>query len=175
VHAALTAARPLLRDQRVDARSSFDVDDDSGAPLRGSIAALERAVLNLIVNAVQAMEGQSNAKELHVEVSGSKAQGGFLLMVTDTGPGFPPGLESRAFERFVTTKPPGKGTGLGLWIVRETVAQFGGSVTVEAASGRGACVRLHFPLSSVDGVEDTAPARAESHRSTRSARVGTAA
>jgi signal transduction histidine kinase len=145
VESALTAARPLLRDQQVTAKASFDLAGDASALLEGSTTALERAVLNLIVNAVQAMEGQRQDKELRIEVSGGPATGEYVLLVADTGPGFPQGLETRAFERFFTTKPPGKGTGLGLWIVRETVGQFGGSVAVEAAPGRGARIRVTFP------------------------------
>jgi len=168
VETALTAARPLLRDQHVVGKASFDVADDSAAVVQGSPAALERALLNLIVNAIQAMEGQREDKEVHVEVSGGESQGEYALVVTDTGPGFPSEVESRAFERFFTTKPPGKGTGLGLWIVRETVSQFGGSVAVEAGPGRGARIRLRFPCPQVPA--HAAPMPALSHASAASLR-----
>ncbi len=145
VEAALQAAGPLLRDQQVAATASFDVPDLERATLSGSAAALERAVLNIIVNAIQAMAGQEQ-KTLQVEVAAEAAQGILTLIVTDNGPGFTSVSASRAFERFFTTKPPGKGTGLGLWIVRETVAQFAGTVTAGAAPAGGARIRLQFPL-----------------------------
>ena len=104
-------------------------------------------MLNLIVNAVQAMEGQADDKTLHLVVSGGNGAGSLSLTVADNGPGFTTESSARAFERFFTTKPPGKGTGLGLWIVRETVTAFGGSVQVEPAFGRGAKIRLTLPLS----------------------------
>jgi signal transduction histidine kinase len=146
VEAALRSAGPLLRDQQVAAHAVFDVPDPDVATLSGSAAALERAVLNIIVNAIQAMSEQKQEKTLRVEVAANAADRELTLLVTDTGPGFTPASEARAFERFFTTKPPGKGTGLGLWIVRETVAQFGGTVAAEAAPGRGARIRLQFPL-----------------------------
>jgi signal transduction histidine kinase len=146
VQAALTAASPLLRDQYVTATTSVDTPDDEMPCLVGSAAGLERAVLNLVVNAVQAMEGQTEEKTLSLAVSGGRANGSLALVVADNGPGFTTESGARAFERFFTTKPPGKGTGLGLWIVRETVTAFGGSVTVDPGTDRGAQIRLTFPL-----------------------------
>jgi signal transduction histidine kinase len=145
VEAALTAAGPLLRDQKVLAKAVFDVAGE-GLALHGSAGALERAVLNIVVNSIQAMAGQVEAKTIRLEVSAVGAPRGLSLVITDNGPGFSPASAARAFERFFTTKPPGKGTGLGLWIVRETVAQFGGTVEIEAAADRGARIRLQFPL-----------------------------
>jgi signal transduction histidine kinase len=133
-------------------KATFAGADDGHMTLHGSAAALERAVLNLVVNAVQAMEGQQQERRLQLDVSGSAASGRCQLVVADSGPGFPAGTEARAFERFYTTKPPGKGTGLGLWIVRETVASFGGTVVVESAGERGARIRLQFPLTGSSGV-----------------------
>jgi signal transduction histidine kinase len=146
IDAALTSTGPLLRDQHVKVSTVVDVADGPLPWLQGSGAALQRAVLNLVVNAVQAMEGQVEDKEIKLVVSGSAAAGSLTLVIADSGPGFTNESSARAFERFFTTKPPGKGTGLGLWIVRETVAAFGGSVQVESSSGRGARIRLVFPL-----------------------------
>ena len=146
VAAALTAASPLLRDQHVTVSTAIDVTDREIPPLRGSAAALERAVLNLIVNAVQAMEGQADDKALRLLVTGGTGAGSLSLLVADSGPGFTSESSARAFERFFTTKPPGKGTGLGLWIVRETISAFGGSVRVEPQTARGGQIQLVLPL-----------------------------
>ena len=151
VTAALTAASPLLRDQHVTVSTAIDVTDREVPQLVGSAAALERAVLNLIVNAVQAMEGQAEDKTLRLLVSGGTGAGRLALLVADNGPGFTSESSARAFERFFTTKPPGKGTGLGLWIVRETVTAFGGSVQVDPAAERGARISLLLPLASAMG------------------------
>ena len=118
------------------------------------------------MNAVQAMEGQARPKVLRVRLgtesvararapTGARrngadgAAGAITLDIEDTGPGFPIGAETQAFERFFTTKPPGRGTGLGLWIVRETVAAFGGSVHADRGANGGAVVRLAFPIAKV--------------------------
>ena len=118
------------------------------------------------MNAVQAMEGQTRPKVLRIRLgTGNGApmavepeprangarSGAITLDVEDTGPGFPVGAETQAFERFFTTKPPGRGTGLGLWIVRETVAAFGGTVHADRGAEGGACVRLAFPIAKVMG------------------------
>ena len=145
IDAALTSTGPLLCDQHVTVSSAIDVPDDPPPSLQGSGAALQRAALNLVGNAVQAMEGQPQDKEIKLVVSGSTVTGSLSLLIADSGPGFTSESSARAFERFFTTKPPGKGTGLGLWIVRETVAAFGGSVSVEPHSGRGARIRLCSP------------------------------
>jgi len=167
VQSALTAARPLLRDQAVVVKASLDVADDGSTTLYGSAAALERAVLNLVVNAVQAMEAQAEERRLQLDVTGSVAAARCVLVVRDSGPGFPAGTEDRAFERFYTTKPPGKGTGLGLWIVRETVAMFGGTVVVEPTVQRGATIRLEFPLGRAIGPGTDAPAQTRLRTSPR--------
>lgn len=73
------------------------------------------------------------------------------LDVEDTGPGFPAGAETQAFERFFTTKPAGRGTGLGLWIVRETVAAFGGTASADRGAEGGAVVRLSLPVADAVG------------------------
>jgi signal transduction histidine kinase len=174
VDAAVTTARPLLREQHVD----VSVDSPVELPdLRGSGQRLERALLNLVMNAVQAMEGQQRPKAVRIRVradvspaaatNGSQSNGNpskgsaskgtpsngsqaarVTLDVEDTGPGFPPGAEIQAFEQFYTTKPAGRGTGLGLWIVRETVATFGGTVAADRGAEGGAIVRLSFPIES---------------------------
>lgn len=160
VMGALTAASPLLRDQHVTVSSTIEVTDSEVPLLQGSAAALERAVLNLIVNAVQAMEGQSEDKGLKLLVTGGTATGSLSLLVEDSGPGFTSEAGARAFERFFTTKPPGKGTGLGLWIVRETVTAFGGAVEVERVPGRGARIRILLPLAAPGSSSVERPERA---------------
>ncbi len=148
VDSALATARPLLREQHVTVDLSAN-----GQPLpaiQGSAQRLERAVLNLVMNAVQAMEGQARPKIIRLRVRTESANGSgpvaLILDVEDTGPGFPPGAEAQAFDRFFTTKPAGRGTGLGLWIVRETAAEFGGTASTDRGADGGAVVRLRFPI-----------------------------
>ncbi|WP_444464468.1 ATP-binding protein [Rhodobacter capsulatus] len=107
---------------------------------------LENALMNLAVNARDAMEGVGE-----ITVTTRRAEDGFVeLAVSDTGAGIPPELLDQVFEPFFTTKPVGKGSGLGLSMVYGFVRQSGGTVTIESAPGAGTCVRLRLP-------ESTAP------------------
>lgn len=106
--------------------------------------ALLRAFRNLVKNAVEAMLESSDEGRLTVRLAAPQA-GSVEVSIADTGPGLPPGAESRIFEPDFTTKS--RGTGLGLALVRQTVRRAGGDVTARSASGGGAefVVRLPAP------------------------------
>ena len=112
--------------------------------IRGFASRLEQIVLNLVINAVQAMEGRGGPRIVRVTSGGNVTQ--VWLSVEDTGPGFAPGVAERIFDRFFTTKPVGKGTGLGLWIAREIITEHGGTVTAENRAEGGARFLLRFPI-----------------------------
>lgn len=101
---------------------------------------MERLVINLCANAIDAME---NGGELRVTLT--QNPGGVVLGVQDTGSGIPPEVQSHMFEPFFTTKERGKGTGLGLSLVKETAAAHGASIEVESEIGKGTAIRLTFP------------------------------
>jgi len=112
---------------------------------------VENAILNLAINARDAMRGGG---ELIIEtrnVAGNALpfDGGgsefVLLSVTDTGDGMPPEVIERAFEPFFSTKEPGRGTGLGLSTVYGFAVQSGGHAAIESAMGRGTTVSLYLP------------------------------
>ena len=113
---------------------------------------LENAVLNLAVNARDAMNGRGEitvrayTATLENEEVGHCAAGDYVaLSVKDTGCGMTPEVAERVFEPFFTTKPLGKGTGLGLSQVFALVRQLGGEVGIETAPGRGSTVTLFLP------------------------------
>ena len=112
-------------------------------PLRGNPDELLQVFVNLVTNAMQAMEGQGT-----LTVSTSTVNGSIRATVKDSGPGIPQHLLGKIFDPFFTTKEQGKGTGLGLHIVRDIVIRSGGRVTVESAPGKGACFILELPVSS---------------------------
>jgi signal transduction histidine kinase len=122
-------------------------------------AQFEAAILNLAINARDAME---NGGKLTIatapapENAGGFAasQRGVMVTVADTGTGMPPEVVERIFEPFYTTKDVGKGSGLGLAQVWGFVTQSDGQVTVESALGRGTSFSLLLPLSELA----TAPA-----------------
>jgi signal transduction histidine kinase len=101
---------------------------------------LEQVVINLVINACDALEGRDGGTlELRTQVR----DGAVELLVIDNGPGVPESLREKIFEPFFTTKPPGKGTGLGLSISHSIVRRHGGRMELRSEPGRTeVCVRL---------------------------------
>ena len=104
---------------------------------------LLQVFVNLVTNAVQAMEGHGT-----LTVSTTSANGAVRATVGDTGPGIARHLIGKVFDPFFTTKEQGKGTGLGLHIVRDIVTRCGGQVTVESTPGQGAAFTVTLPAAS---------------------------
>ena len=104
---------------------------------------LHQIFVNLIINAVQAMNARG-----HLTLS-TGVEGGYLTVtIQDTGPGIAPQDLARVFAPFFTTKERGSGTGLGLYIVRTIVNKYGGTIEPVSQSGNGTTFRIQFPLSS---------------------------
>lgn len=100
---------------------------------------IEQVVMNLVVNARDAMP---NGGRIRLEVVQEADH--VELRVSDTGTGIPEQVRARMFEPFYTTKEPGKGTGLGLAVVRSIVEQAGGRIEVETSVGVGTLFRIQF-------------------------------
>lgn len=118
--------------------------------IRADRSELENAILNLALNARDAMPAGGNlvieSRNVTAEHAGLSPDGEFVLIsVSDTGDGMPPEVLERAFEPFFTTKEPGRGTGLGLSSVYGFAEQSGGHVTIDSAPGRGATINLYLP------------------------------
>jgi two-component system C4-dicarboxylate transport sensor histidine kinase DctB len=105
-------------------------------------AGLRQVVLNLLQNALDAVEGQP---ERRVDVVTARLGERVSLLVEDSGPGVPHDVLARLFEPFVTSKPVGRGTGLGLYITRVIVHRAGGVVQVASKPGAGTVVRVELP------------------------------
>lgn len=108
--------------------------------VRGDRDLLHQVLVNLLVNALQAMEGM---KERRVEIRVADDGERVALEVEDSGPGVPGDLFDRVFEPFFTTKP--EGTGLGLALARGIVQELGGRLELESAEGGGALFRVVLP------------------------------
>ncbi|WP_224249319.1 response regulator [Hyalangium gracile] len=118
---------------------------------------LENVVLNLAINARDAMQGagkltiEADNAELdahHAQLHPDVTPGQYVrLSITDTGCGMPPEVLERVFEPFFTTKPEGRGTGLGLSMVYGFVQQTGGHIKIYSEVGRGTTIQIHFPRS----------------------------
>ncbi len=114
------------------------------------VSQLENAIINLVMNARDAMEGHAGAIKIRtwnqrVTRSDGRRQDMVALEVIDHGSGMSQAIKSRVFEPFFTTKHTGSGSGLGLSMVYGFVRQSGGRVEIESAPGQGTTVRLHLP------------------------------
>ncbi len=105
--------------------------------LQMDVEKMKQVVINVVRNAFEAMPGGGD-----VMVESGVVDGQARLVVRDTGPGLPEGVD--VFQLFVTTKP--KGTGLGLSIVQQIVLQHGGDIAVASEAGKGATFTISLPL-----------------------------
>jgi signal transduction histidine kinase/CheY-like chemotaxis protein len=132
---------------------------------------LQQVVLNLLVNAEQALLEERGQGHVRIRTShsahkaGSHNPGRILLEVSDDGPGIPPVIASRIFEPFFTTKPPGVGTGLGLSIVYGIVQQHGGEVTFENQPRAGVKFLVELPVLAVPAADRSAASSPRGDRS----------
>ena len=110
-------------------------------PVRGKTEELLQVFVNLVTNAIQAMEGRGT-----LTLSTASANGFVQATIKDTGPGIPRSNLGRIFDPFFTTKEQGKGTGLGLHIVRDIVTHYGGHVKVESTVGQGTTFTVSLPV-----------------------------
>lgn len=102
---------------------------------------LKQVVINLVMNAVHAMNG-NGLVTLATRVSDDRK---LLLQVKDNGPGIPFELQEQVFAPFFTTKPEGEGTGLGLYICQNIIREHGGTIVLESSPGEGTTFSIHLP------------------------------
>ncbi|HJP69085.1 MAG TPA: PAS domain S-box protein [Sphingomicrobium sp.] len=143
--------RPLLRNVLGPGiAKQFDLDE-AMIPVMADPTQLEVAILNLAINARDAMPNGGiltfNTKPVSIEGDSELEDGDYIeLTISDTGVGMPPEVADRAFEPFFTTKEVGKGTGLGLSMVYGMARQSGGAARIESSPGEGTAVKLFFRM-----------------------------
>jgi len=110
-----------------------------GPVLRADPVRLTQALLNLVINAMQAVDRQGR-----IEVNATANSESVTVTVRDSGPGIPPEKLPSIFDPYFTTKP--EGSGLGLWIAQQIVTAHGGTLKAQNASGEGAIFTMTLPL-----------------------------
>jgi signal transduction histidine kinase len=143
-------ARETMAIVRPDAQSrgiqlEVDVADDV-EPIRGDRIHLQQVLLNLLMNAVDAVATMPMERR-HVRISTRQSDNEVRVAVTDTGAGIPANRISEIFEPFYTTKTGGTGMGMGLAIARSIIAAHGGRIAAENNAGEGATVWFDVPRS----------------------------
>ena len=136
-------------------------------PVNTDASQLENALLNLVINARDAMPdgGQLLIETANSYLDGTdittlepvKAGDYVMLGVSDNGSGMAPKILAKAFDPFFTTKPIGQGTGLGLSMIYGFAQQSGGHVTIQSEPGQGTCVRLYLPRLHGTALQSHAP------------------
>ncbi len=109
-------------------------------PIKAKPEEIQQIFINLLTNAVQAMEGKGILR-----ISTENKNGNVLAKIIDTGPGIPKKYLSKIYDPFFTTKEQGQGTGLGLNIVHQLVLKYEGTIDVSTREGKGTTFSLTFP------------------------------
>ncbi len=159
-----------ILDRVVGAQVQFSVTlGPSTGFIMGDVGQIEQILMNLVVNARDAMPnggslvvetGEAELDEAFARAHGGTSTGPFSwLTVRDSGIGMTPEVQAKLFDPFFTTKGPEKGTGLGLVTVRTIVQRSNGYIVVRSAPGRGSAFTVHFPR--VVGEGEAAPLETE--------------
>jgi PAS domain S-box-containing protein len=137
----IAITRAEAANNRVSVRTQFA---EGLPPVQGDRVQLQQVMLNLIVNAIQAMSGiGEGVRELQISIDAVPSEGGVRVGVRDTGPGLSPESLSRVFEPFYTTKP--EGMGMGLSICRSIIEAHGGRLSAIPCEPQGALFQFTIP------------------------------
>jgi PAS domain S-box-containing protein len=151
VDAVLADAYGMVR-RLVPERVVLTIDTGAGCSVLADPVEIEQVLLNLVVNAVDAIEGageivvRTRREQAPDRGSGHVAREVLQLTVSDTGSGMDPDTQARIFEPFFTTKDVGAGTGLGLATVHAIVRRAGGTIAVVTNPGRGTTFVIEMPI-----------------------------
>lgn len=136
----------LLAHRLRSAVCRIDYAHDGDPTLQGDPARLGQVLMNLVGNAIDAYEDRGIADGA-VTVRATRTADAVVCTVADRAGGIPEDVLPRIFDELFTTKEPGRGTGLGLWIARQLIEEtFGGALTVTSEAGVGTCFTLALPL-----------------------------
>jgi two-component system sensor histidine kinase HydH len=148
VRSVIEGAVAVVRPRAAEAGIKLEVAPSGDAPpVPMDPERMHQVLLNLLINAIEAMEGGGR-----VQVSVNTVENGIEIQVGDSGPGIAPQELGHVFDPYFTTKSTG--TGLGLAIVHNIIEAHGGTVAIDSRPGAGTTVRLRLPFSSTGGDDD---------------------
>ncbi|KKL46353.1 hypothetical protein LCGC14_2346410, partial [marine sediment metagenome] len=154
------ALRPLVQDclvlvDHLISRGGVEVHCafEEVPPVRADSGEVQQVVVNLVVNAVQAMQGAGRL-DLHLAEAERAGVAGVALSVSDSGPGVPDDLLGSLFDPFFTTKEKSTGTGLGLATAYGIIRSHGGLINLRSKKGKGTTFNIYLPASAKEIVQE---------------------
>jgi PAS domain S-box-containing protein len=126
---------------KVEVKKTFNHE---GVSIPGNEGKLHQAILNLLTNAEQSIEGKGT-----IEITTKTKDNHLILTIGDTGSGIPSEIIGKITDPFFTTKDPGKGTGLGLSITYSIIKEHNGDITVSSKIGKGTIFTIHLPIKKI--------------------------
>jgi CheY-like chemotaxis protein len=155
VAAAIDDVSRMLR-AAIPSHIDVDTDIEPGlAPVTADPVQLQQIIINLLVNARDAIDGPGRiqvglargTQPTACAACGERLPGEHVVLsVRDSGHGIPAEVQERMFEMYFTTREPGKGTGIGLWLINNLIHDYRGHVTVTSQPGQGSCFQVHLPV-----------------------------
>ena len=139
----LLLLQPVFKQRNVQVSTVFA---DSLPVVYGDGNSIQRVLINLLDNAVDACDKGGSVRISTLEQAGANQKlPGVVIELADNGAGIPQEMLLKVFDLFVTTKAPGKGTGLGLVICQEIVRAHGGTISIASQVGKGTTVTVFLP------------------------------
>ena len=123
----------------------FQLDIDDNHELESFPGAFSQILTNLVINSI--IHGFENQTSGIIQITSTKEDGLFRVTFSDNGKGISTEDQKKIFDLFYTTKPPGKGTGLGLPICQNIINNLGGNMTFESQAGEGTTFTVSVPIS----------------------------
>jgi CheY-like chemotaxis protein len=151
----------------IDVRTEMAEDLE---PVNADPVQLQQIIINLLVNARDAIEGPGRIlvslargmQHSDCAACGERlSKSHIVLSVTDSGHGIPDEVRSRMFEMYFTTREPGKGTGIGLWLINNLIHEYQGHITVSSETGFGTTFEVHLPIATIPAKSRTDGAAVE--------------
>jgi len=133
---------PQLKFKTIDIVLNFE---DEALRIKSDPRMLEQVFVNLVSNAIYAVK-EKGIDQGRIELKISRAGPNIEIMISDNGTGIPEGDQKKIFDLFYTTKPLGKGTGLGVPICRNIIKKLGGDISVESQEGTGTTFTVRIPV-----------------------------